>query len=136
MFGIKKDVKRDDNYRIVYHSNGNIHIREQIIGNMRNGTFEEFYSLGQKHVVGNMSNGKKQGVFEIFSESGKLLAKYNFANDELNGEYIRYFEDGRLLSHTFFHRGVDLNVNPTVLSEKDKTYIALCGRLPPSITEI
>ena len=96
-----------------------------------------------------------QGEYKSFQHNGKLMEHYFFINDKRHGEYKSYYGNGQLFVHTFyqngkkhgeykqyrrngelsyttfFYQGGDLHVDPNSLTEKDKVYIMMSGRLPP-----
>jgi hypothetical protein len=52
-----------------------------------------------------------------------------YKDDTLHGEYIMYF-DGKVVK-TLYHYGEDLEVDPDTLTEQDRLYIMMSGRIPP-----
>lgn len=47
-----------------------------------------------------------------------------------HGTYAEINKDGKRVNETYYHNGVNLKVNPNRLTEADKMYIELSGRLP------
>jgi antitoxin component YwqK of YwqJK toxin-antitoxin module len=59
------------------------------------------------------------------------MVRTTYLHGMIHGEYTEYYENGNIKEFTIFYQGKDLKVNPATLTEKDKTYIMLSGRLPP-----
>jgi hypothetical protein len=61
--------------------------------------------------------------------------KYAFFVDENNDEHGEYvtFEDDKVVRHTYYEHGVDLDVDLTMMTAKEKMYLRLSGRLPDTI---
>ena len=76
-------------------------------------------------------NNLKQGEYKSYHENGQLYIHSFYINDNRHGEFKSYYGNGKLNHATFYYQGKDLNVDPDTLTEKDKTYIMLSGRLPP-----
>ncbi len=75
-------------------------------------------------------NGKVQGEFKSYDDNGQLLEHSFYQNGKHHGEYKDYCRNGQLFEHTFYYQDIDLHVNPKDLTEKDKAYMLLSGRLP------
>ena len=76
-------------------------------------------------------NGNLHGEYKIYYENGQLWEHSFYLNGNRHGDFRRYNEDSELEYATFYYQNKDLNVNPDALTERDKTYIMLSGRLPP-----
>ena len=61
--------------------------------------------------------------------------KYAFfvdENDVEHGEHVT-FENGKVIRHTYYEHGVNLNVDLTTLTAKEKMYLKISGRLPETV---
>ena len=76
-------------------------------------------------------NGHIQGEFKVYHDNEQLYIQSFYQNGKLHSYYKRHDVNGKLVYATFFYQNNDLNVNPDTLTEQDKTYIFLSGRLPP-----
>jgi antitoxin component YwqK of YwqJK toxin-antitoxin module len=76
-------------------------------------------------------NGKRHGERKVYHDNGQLYVHSFYLNGKRHSEYKRHDDNGKIVYATFFYQNIDLNVNPDSLTERDKTYIMLSGRLPP-----
>jgi antitoxin component YwqK of YwqJK toxin-antitoxin module len=95
------------------------------------GEYKRYHDNGQLWVHSFYLNGKLHGEFKLYHDNGQMYQHALYQNDKFHGEFKRYHDDGKLDYATFFYQGNNINVNPDSLTEQDKTYIMLSGRLPP-----
>ena len=67
----------------------------------------------------------------MYHKNGQLWVHTSYQNGKLHGEYKTYHNNGNISHATFYYQNNDLHVNPDTLTEKDKVYIMMSGRLPP-----
>ena len=62
----------------------------------------------------------------------KTDRQHYFLDDQncKQGEYKRWYDNGQICVHTYYYDGKDLEINPDDLSDKDKLYIAMSGKVP------
>ena len=72
----------------------------------------------------------RQGEYKYYHDNGQLYIHTFCINDTCHGEYKTYHWNGQLDYATFFYQDNDLNVNPDTLTEQDRVYIMMSGRLP------
>ncbi len=111
--------------------NGRLSVHTFYQNGIRSGVFTTYHQNGQKCICSMYSNNNIEGVYNKYYENGQLSEHSNFKNGRLHGECRTYDEDGLVNYATFYFQGKDLKVNPDSLSEKDKVYIMMSGRLPP-----
>ncbi len=73
----------------------------------------------------------RHGEYKDFHTNGQLWEHMWFKNGIRHGEYYKYLFNGDVNKATLYYAGVDLNIDPRGLSEKDKLYVMMSGRLPP-----
>lgn len=56
--------------------------------------------------------------------------RYKVDTNGIQGEFFAYDIYGFVIYHTWYHNGLDLKVNPDLLTDADKMYIVLSNRLP------
>ena len=95
------------------------------------GEYKDFHLNGQIWEHSFYQNGKRHGEYKEYYRNGLIYSKSFYQNGKRHGEYKSYHNDGKLGYATFFYQNTNLHVNPDTLSERDKTYILLSGRLPP-----
>ena len=100
--------------------------------NLKHGEFKSYHENGNLDIHCHYINGKRHGEYKIYHHNGQLLCHCHYNNGKQHGEYKSYYYNGTLIRATFYYQDNDLKVNPDSLTEKDKTYILLSGRLPPS----
>ena len=129
-FFIDKNRLKQGEYRD-YHFNGQLWEHSFYLNNKRHGECK-MYSIKAKlyrHMF--FENGKRHGETKKYHDNGQLCEYAIYKNGIRHGVYERYYSNGELNYATFFFQGNDLNVNPDTLTERDKAYIMLSGRLPP-----
>jgi antitoxin component YwqK of YwqJK toxin-antitoxin module len=95
------------------------------------GEYKDYHENGQLWVHSFYINGNRHGEYKSFYGNGRKFEHIFFQNGNIHGEYKAYHDNGIILRETFFYQGKDLNVDPDTLTEKDKIYIMMSGRLPP-----
>ncbi len=98
--------------------------------NRKQGEYKSYYDDGQLWGHAFYLNDKRHGEYKYYRSNGQLFEQSFYINGKHHGEYKSYHWNGKLNHATFYYQGTDLNVNPNTLTEKDKTYIMLSGRLP------
>ncbi len=99
----------------------------------KQGEYKDYYYNDQLYVHTFYLNGKLHGEYKDYHNNGQLSVHSFYQNSKLHGECKSYHQNGKLSHATFFYQGSNLRVNPDTLTEKDKTYILLSGRLPPRV---
>ena len=107
-----------------YYNTGELYIH------ILHGEYNVYYDNCQlcEHVF--YVNGKLHGEYKSYYNNGRIHEHSLHQYGKLHGEYRTYNENGRHKYATFFYQGTNLNVKPDTLTEKDKAYIMLSGRLP------
>ena len=95
------------------------------------GEYIEYHPNGQIEWRGNCVNGNWHGEVKEYYPCGQLREHSFFNYGVRHGLYKEYDNHGGLCDSTFYCDGVDLRVDPDTLTEKDKAYIMMSGRLPP-----
>ncbi len=99
--------------------------------NLIQGEYKRYHENGQLYIHTFFQNGNRHGEYKSFYGNGRKFEHIFFQNGNIHGEYKAYHDNGIILRETFFYQGKDLNVDPDTLTEKDKIYIMMSGRLPP-----
>ena len=97
---------------------------------LKQGEYKYFHN-GQLWEHSFYLNDNLHGDYKVYHKNGQLWVHSFYQNGKLHGEYKTYHINGKLDYATFFYQDIDLDVNPDSLTEQDKTYILLSGRLPP-----
>ncbi len=95
------------------------------------GEYRDYHENGQLWEHSFRLNDIRHGEYKEYRENGRLWSCSFFQNGNLHGEYKEYRENGIIDYATLFYQGNDLEVDPNTLTEQDKAYIMLSGRLPP-----
>ncbi len=95
------------------------------------GEYKRYHVNGQLRVHSFFQNGNYHGEYKSYQKNGRPYVYAFFKNGILHGEYKHYHRNGKQWEHSFYYQGTNLNVDPNTLTEQDKTYILLSGRLPP-----
>ena len=98
--------------------------------NQKQGEYKSYHHNGDLQCHCHYVNGDRHGEFKEYYHTGNLRIQCHYINDNLHGEYKEYYQNGNLYHATFHYQGKDLHVNPNTLTQKDKTYIMMSGRLP------
>ena len=98
---------------------------------LKQGEYKDYHDNGQLWEHTFFQNDKRHGEYKDYHYNGQLWEHSFYQNGKLHGEHKSYRINGQLKYASFFYQDKDLNVNPDTLTEKDKTYILLSGRLPP-----
>ncbi len=75
-------------------------------------------------------HGKLHGVTKGYYLNGNMHYNCTYHRGNLHKECIWYDTDGNEEQATYYWHGTDLNIHPSLLTEGDKMYIAMSGRLP------
>ena len=113
-----KEIKIKSHHYFI-DENGHIH-----------GEYKSYYDNDQLWEHSFYLNNKRHGEYKYYHENGQLWEHSFYQNGKLHGEYKIYCDNGKLDYTTFYCQGNDLKVDPDTLTEQDKTYIMLSGRLP------
>jgi hypothetical protein len=73
-------------------------------------------------------NGKRHGEYRDYHEDGRIWEVRNYRHGELHGENYLYRKDG--VDATMYYNGEDLGIDPRGMSDMDKLYVMMSGRLP------
>ncbi len=114
-----------------YSKNGQLHIHAFYQNDNLHGEYKKYYDNDQLWVHTSYQYGKLHGEYKVYYCDGDLREHSSFQNDMRHGEHKTFFNNGKLKQATFYYQGINLHVDPDTLSEKDKTYIMMSGRLPP-----
>ena len=114
-----------------FHADGQLWVHTFFINGKQHGEFKTYHINGKLSEHSFYLNGKRHGEYNAYHDNGKMWLHSFCLNGKLHGEYKTYYDNGNLNHATFYYQGTDLNVNPEDLSEKDKVYIMMSGRLPP-----
>ena len=100
--------------------------------NLKQGEYKDYHDYQFKHLWEHSFrlNDKRHGEYKAYHYNGQLSVHTFYQYGKLHGEFIRYHKNGNPYYATFHYQGKDLNVNPNTLTQKDKTYMLLSGRLP------
>ena len=114
-----------------YYDDGQLWGHAFYLNDKRHGEYKYYRSNGQLFEQSFYINGKHHGEYKSYHINGELEIHCFYQNSCLHGEYNSYYYNGKTNFATFFYQGKDLNVDLNSLTEKDKAYIMLSGRLPP-----
>jgi antitoxin component YwqK of YwqJK toxin-antitoxin module len=114
-----------------YYNNGQLCEHSFYQYGNRHGEYKEYHANCRLNVHTSLQNGKLHGEYKQYSRNGQLFVHTFYQNGKKHGEYKEYHNNGELSYTTFFYQGGDLHVDPNSLTEKDKVYIMMSGRLPP-----
>lgn len=64
-----------------------------------------------------------------------VLFEYEAVDDVPHGYVKQFFLDGSIQAETYFHKGVNLFISPSLLTSEDKMIIGLSGRLPEHLRD-
>ncbi len=115
----------------VYYYNGHLYIHSFYLNGKRHGEYKLYHDNGQLWEHTFFQNDKHHGEYKLYHDNGQLLEHFFFQNGKHHGEYKHYCINGQLRYATFYYQDIDLKVDPDTLSEQDKAYIMISGRLPP-----
>ena len=101
--------------------------------NLRQGEFKTYHNNGQLYEHTFYLNGKRHGEYKEYHENGQLSVHTFYQNVKQHGEFKSYYENGKIKYATFCYQNRNLHVNPDSLTEKDKVYIMMSGRLPSRV---
>ncbi len=99
--------------------------------NLIQGEYKDYYDNDQLYIHTFYLNDQRHGEYKRYFFNGNLWEHTFYQNGKRHGEYKFFHQNGGLRHATFYYQGSNLMVNPDTLTEKDKTYILLSGRLPP-----
>ncbi len=99
--------------------------------NRKQGEFKSYFNNGQLWEHAFLRNGIIHGEYKKYYYDGQLCEHFFCQNGYFHGEYKEYHKNGYLKHSTFFYQDIDLKVNPNTLTDQDKVYIMMSGRLPP-----
>lgn len=114
-----------------YNSDGNICYTVNYVDNVMHGETIFYFTNGAIQSKVMMVDGLTQGKSTSYYDDGRLMLECWYKDDTLHGEYIMYF-DGKVVK-TLYHYGEDLEVDPDTLTEQDRLYIMMSGRIPPRV---
>ncbi len=98
--------------------------------NLRQGEYKTFHENGVLWIHAFYLNNKLHGEYKLTSITGQLLEHTFYQNGKLHGGRRIFCRNGDKRRATFYYQGIDLHVDPDTLTEKDKVYIIMSGRLP------
>ncbi len=101
--------------------------------NLKQGEYKTYHDNGQLYIHTFYINSIPHGEFKSYYHTGNLWAHTFYQNGKHHGESKVYYDNDQLRYVTFFYQGNDLKVDPATLTEKDKVYIMMSGRLPPRV---
>ena len=99
--------------------------------NHAQGEYTEYHINGRLYLNTFYVNNNLHGEYKSYHDNGQLWEHTFYHYGKRHGEYKRYYDNGALAPSTFYCQGINLKVDPDTLSEKDKMYIMMSGRLPP-----
>ena len=72
---------------------------------------------------------KRHGEYRDYHENGSPWEIRHYRYGNRHGENYWFTDDGDVFA-TMYHNGVDLGIDPRGLSDRDKLYVMMSGRLP------
>ena len=127
---VDENDKTQGDYK-AFHTNDQLCVHTFYLNDKRHGEYKSYYRNGQLREHSFYLNDKRHGEYKSYHRSSQLWEHSSYQNGKRHGEYKRYNYNGTLCRTTFCYQGIDFNVDLNSLTEKDKTYILLSGRLPP-----
>jgi antitoxin component YwqK of YwqJK toxin-antitoxin module len=112
-----------------YHENGQLSIHTFYQNGKCHGEFKSYYGNGQLWEHAFYLNNNLHGEYKRYHKNGLYIHTF-YLNGKLHGEYESYHDNGVIEYATFYCQGKNLEVNSNSLTEKDKVYIMMSGRLP------
>jgi uncharacterized protein (TIGR02145 family) len=86
---------------------GHIQILAEIKNSQLDGSFEDFYSNGNKKSKGVIKDGMKQSLWSAWYENGQLLAETNFQNDLEYGFRKEWHQNGNIRFSKEYSAGIE-----------------------------
>ena len=101
------------------------------LNDKRHGEYKQYHYDGTLYVHTFHNHGLRNGTYKKYYENGVMWVHTTYCHGLIHGEYTTYEETGLIGHATFFFQDKNLKVDPDTLTEKDKVYIMMSGRLPP-----
>jgi antitoxin component YwqK of YwqJK toxin-antitoxin module len=127
---VDENGNRQGEYKRFFHI-GQLYTRSFYQDDQLHGEFKSYHNNGQLWVHSFYQDDTRHGEYKSYHDNGQLSLHAFYQNGTFHGERKNYHDDGTICAATFYHQGNDLRVNPDTLTDQDKTYILLSGRLPP-----
>jgi antitoxin component YwqK of YwqJK toxin-antitoxin module len=99
--------------------------------NRRQGVYKRFHDNGLMAQHSELLNGKNHGRSFAYYCNGKPFSYIEYDTDRFHGEYTWYDNNGEVIRSTWYHYDWNMHIDPKSLTEKDKLYIKMSGRMPP-----
>jgi len=93
-----------------YYADGKLKTVKTVLGGKMSGSLKAYYQSGILQVDAYYSDGAKEGDFKYFGEDGALLMEASYKNDRLNGWKKEYSPDGAQKSAVYYEN--DLAAEP------------------------
>lgn len=88
-----------------YHSIGTIDYSYTLKEGKSNGPFKSYFDSGELYREGSFSEGNLEGERTTYYRSGAISVKENYQEDLNQGKYLSYFQDGQLEAEGSFDEG-------------------------------
>lgn len=85
---------------------------------------------GKRYLEYTVVDGVLSGPYAEYYSNGNIALRCEYENDKIHGVHTLYFMGGGVWRKTWFHHGHNMHIDPTVLTEQDKAYMLLSGRVP------
>ncbi len=96
----------------------------------KQGEYRRYTDSGVLVQHSNFLNNLFHGIFLSYYECGQLFCYVEYDNGRFHGEYTWYEKNGTVIRSTWYHNDWNTKINPKSLTEKDRLYIKMSGRLP------
>ncbi len=128
---IDEQNRKQGEYK-TFHDNGKPWVHTFLVNDKPHGEYKIFHYNGGLYEQSYFQYGKRHGKYEshYYFKSEQLCVQSSYQNGKLHGAYKHYHDNGIIHISTFYYQGTDLKVDPNTLTEKDKAYMLLSGRLP------
>ena len=93
------------------------------------GKFIARYEYGTLFVRCFYVDGVRHGEYRDYHGDGRLWEVRNYRHGKMHGEQ-HWYNGGGDSAATMYYNGVDLCIDPRGLSDRDKLYVMMSGRLP------
>ena len=94
------------------------------------GEYKSYHENGHMYVHTFHKDDNIHGEYKSYFRNGHMWEHVLYQNGVEHGEYKQYQRNGKLRHATFYYQGIDLKVDPDTLTEQDRVYIMMSGRLP------
>ena len=95
------------------------------------GVYKRYYKDGSLYICCHFVDGEMHGEYRDYRVSGQLWEVRHYRHGKMHGEQHWFNDDAdKTETVTMYYNGVDLGIDPRGMSDRDKVYVMMSGRLP------